>query len=298
MRKPLLVVLVALIAGLLVAGCGGGGGGGSSGSKTLNIGYIEWDENVAVSNLTKVVMENDLGYSKVKLQLADVGPIFQGVGSGDLAAFQDVWMPNHKDYLSKVSNKVDLLDPWYQGTTKYGIAVPAYMSNVHSLADLDQAGTKEITGIEPGAAFNKQITGKVIPAYNLDMKLVESSTPAMLAALQKAYSAKKPIVFLAWSPHWMNARYNIRYLADPKGAQGAFAEPSKITTVVNKGLSKNDPVAYAFLKSIRLNEKQVNDLELAINKAGDPEEGVRNWLKDNRDVVQPWVDAANKAQQN
>lgn len=29
--------------------------------------------------------------------------------------------------------------------------------------------------------------------------------------------------------------------------------------------------------------------------SGDEEKGVRNWLKSNKDVVKPWVDAAKKA---
>jgi glycine betaine/proline transport system substrate-binding protein len=48
---------------------------------------------------------------------------------------------------------------------------------------------------------------------------------------------------------------------------------------------------------MKLGEAQVNILELAINRADDPERGVRNWLEDNRDVVEPWVKAARQAQE-
>lgn len=58
------------------AGCGGTAA--SSGGKTLTIGNIGWDENVAVSTLTKVLLEEDLGYEEVKLQTLDVGVLFQG----------------------------------------------------------------------------------------------------------------------------------------------------------------------------------------------------------------------------
>jgi glycine betaine/proline transport system substrate-binding protein len=47
---------------------------------------------------------------------------------------------------------------------------------------------------------------------------------------------------------------------------------------------------------MKLDEAQVNTLELAINRAGDPERGVRNWLENNRDVVEPWIKAAKQAQ--
>jgi glycine betaine/proline transport system substrate-binding protein len=293
----LVALLLALSAGLLATGCGGLLG--AAGGKELTLGYIAWDENVAVSNLTKVLLEEDLGYGKVELQLIDVEvvkQVFQGVADGDLAAFQDVWMPNLEENLSKVKEDVVHLDPWFKGETSYGIAVPDYM-DVQNIAELDEAGTDLIIGIESGAAFHPQIKNKVIPGYNLDMKLVEASTPAMLFELEKAYKEREPIVFLRWSPHWMNAEYDLRYLKDPKDLQGAFNDPAKISTIINPDLPKDDPVAYAFLKAISLNEKQLNEMEADINEAEDPVKGVKVWLEDNRDIVQPWIDAAEKAQE-
>lgn len=279
----------------IAAGCGGG----ASVSGNMTLGSIGWNENIAVSTLTQIVMEEDLGYGEVQIKgPLELGPLFQGVAGGDLQAFQDVWLPNHDSYVNnpQIKNDIELLDPWYESKTAYGIAVPDYMG-VQSIADLDQAGTDEITGIEPSAAFHPVITNKVIPGYNLDMKLVESSTAAMLSELDNAYQAKEPIVFLAWSPHWMNAEYEFHYLDDPKNLQGAFDDPSRITTVVNEDLADDDPQAYAFLKGISLDEAQVNAIEAEINEAGadSPEKGVRNWLEDNQDVVEPWVKAAKEA---
>jgi glycine betaine/proline transport system substrate-binding protein len=67
----LLNLLLILTVGVLAVGCGGLGA--VSGGKELTLGYIGWDENVAVSTLTKVLLEEELGYEKVELQLADVG---------------------------------------------------------------------------------------------------------------------------------------------------------------------------------------------------------------------------------
>src|SRR5918912_3973366 len=246
-----------------VAGCGGGGGSSGSASKSLTLGSIGWTENIAVSNLTKVALGEEMGYDVTLKGPLDLGPMFQGLASGDLDAFQDVWLPNHEQYLSKpqIKPRVEVLKPWYQGTTKYGITVLSYMKGITSIADLNHAGTDEITGIEPGAAFMPVIENKVIPAYNLDMKLVTSSTAGMLAEVQKKNAAKEPIVFTGWSPHWMNLKYNIVYLDDPKNAQGAFDNSSKITCAVNKDLKSGDPAAYTFLKSIRLDETQINEME-------------------------------------
>jgi glycine betaine/proline transport system substrate-binding protein len=296
--KRLLVTLVsALVVGALAVGCGGGGA--AAGGGTLTLGNIGWDENIALSNLTKVLLEEELGYDEVELVTLDVGPLFQGVGSGELDAFQDVWMPNHQQYIDPVEENVELLDPWYEGITQYGIAVPHYMEDIRSLADLNEAGTDQITGIEPGALFHGQIKDVVIPEYDLDMRLVESSTPAMLAELERAYQNEEPIVFLAWSPHWMNAEYDFHYLEDPKNAQGSFSDPSQLATLVRADLQEDDPVAYAFLEAVTMTEDEMNELQAVIQEVNpdDPAAGAREWMQDNRDVVDPWVEAAREVQE-
>ena len=67
-RLPILLVVLAV--GTLAVGCGGLGAG--SGGKELTLGYIAWDENVAISSLTKVLLEEELGYERVELQRTDV----------------------------------------------------------------------------------------------------------------------------------------------------------------------------------------------------------------------------------
>jgi len=288
---------LASVSLLGLAGCGGGGGSGSSGnsSKTLTLGNIGWAENLAVSNLTKVLFEEDLGYEEVELKLLDVGPLFTGVASGDLHAFQDVWMPNHEDLLAKVEDDVEHLDPWFQGQTAFGLAVPNYMENIRSIADLNQAGTDTILGIEPGAPFMEVVEKDVIPAYNLNLELKASSTAGMLAEVERLYSNKEPFVFMPWVPHPMNQDYEYHFLEDPKDAQGTFDAPAKISTVVNGDLKSDDPAAYAFMKSYTLTEDQLNSLMDEITKADDEIEGSKAWLQQNRSVVDPWVQAAKQA---
>jgi glycine betaine/proline transport system substrate-binding protein len=299
-RRDMLKLSGGTLAGvslLGLAGCGGGGGSGSSdnSSKTLTLGNIGWAENIAVSNLTKVLFEEDLGYQEVELKLLDVGPMFQGVAGGDLHAFQDVWMPNHEKLLSEVEDDVQHLDPWFQGQTAFGLAVPNYMSDIKSIADLNGAGTDTILGIEPGAPFMDVVENDVIPAYNLNLELKASSTAGMLSEAERLYSDEEPFVFMPWVPHPMNEVFEYHFLEDPKNAQGVFDQPAKISTVVNADLKEDDPNAFAFMNAYTLNESQLNTLMDEISKADDEVAGTKAWLKNNRDVVKPWLDAANKA---
>src|SRR5215216_2868625 len=220
MVKRLLVIAVALAVAAFVVGCGGGGGSAESGGGTLTLGNIGWTESVAVSNLTKVVLEEDLDYQEVELKTLDVGLLFEGVAGGDLDAFQDVWIPNHKKLLAEVENDVDHLDPWYEGQTTFGLAVPAYMKGVNSIADLNQSGATEIIGIEPGAVISEQVPKHVIPEYNLKLEYKPSSTAAMLAEVERLYNDKEPFVFPPWCPSTHCTAYDYHYLKDPKNAMG------------------------------------------------------------------------------
>ena len=298
MVKRLLVLMLAAAVAVVVAGCGGGGGSSSeSENKTLTLGNIGWTENVAVANLTKVVLEEDLGYEEVELKVLDPGLLFEGVAGGDLAAFQDVWMPNHEQLLAKVENDVEHLDPWYEGETSFGLAVPDYMEDTKSIADLNESGAERIIGIEPGAVISEKIEENVIPEYNLTLEHEPSSTAAMLAEVERLYNDKEPFVFPPWCPHPMCEEYDFHYLEDPKKAQAPLNQPAKISSIVNEDLPDDDPVAYAFINNIRMNQEELVSLENAITEAGDdPVKGSQNWLKENRDVIQPAIDAAKEEQ--
>jgi glycine betaine/proline transport system substrate-binding protein len=314
--KRLLALMSALVVAILVlAGCGGGGGGGASSTSggTLTLGNIGWTENVAVANLTKTVLEEDFDYKEVELKTLDVGLLFVGVAGGELDAFQDVWLPNHKELLAEVENDVEHLDPWYQGRTTFGLAVPSYMKSVDSIADLNESGAERIIGIKPGAPISTKIEEHVIPEYNLKLEHEPSSTAAMLAEVERLYNDKEEFVFPPWCPHPMcgevsgwpgeeSARelpgmFDFRYLEDPKNAQGNLDQPAKISAIVNEDLEGDDPVAYTFIKELSLNEAELISLENEIAAADDnAAKGVQAWLKDNRDVVQPAIDAAKQAQ--
>jgi len=302
--KRLLVLMSALVVAILVlAGCGGGGASSSSGG-TLTLGELTgWPEDAAVDGVTKVVLEEDLDYDEVKIELLDVGLLFEGVASGDLDAYQDVWLPNHKKLLAEVDDDVEHLDPWYTGRTTFGLAVPDYMSDVKSIADLNQSGAEEIIGIEPGAVISEQVPKHVIPEYNLKLEYKPSSTAAMLAEVERLYKDKEPFVFPPWCPSTHCNAYDYHYLKDPKNAMGNLDygpqsdTSATISSIVNEDLSDDDPVAHAFMSNLRLNEDELVSLEKEITAADDDAvKGAKAWLKENKDVVQPAIDAAKKEQ--
>ena len=284
------ILALVLLGVLPLAGCSSALGP----DKALVLANIGWDENVAISNLTRVLLEDDLGYERVDIDTSeDLDATYSRVASGDLDAFQDVWLPNQEDLLAGVAGEVEHLDPWYLGETKQGMAVPAYM-DVGSIDQLNGTNVRLIYGIEDSSVMMHKVSGRVIPAYGLKQQLVEGPTAGMLDQIGRLYATREDFVFLAWSPHWMNRSYDIRYLDDPKDAMGPTNDPAKLSTIVRGGLREKDPEAYAFMDALELTEEQIAGLEYAINKEEDPLVGARRWVSENREVVRPWIEAARK----
>jgi glycine betaine/proline transport system substrate-binding protein len=282
-------ILALVLGALALTGCGFGQNNG------LLLANMGWDENVAVSNLTKVLLEDELGYESVEILTQDnLNATYRDMASGEVDAFQDVWLPNQEALLDQVAEDVEHLDPWFLGETKQGMAVPAYM-DVRSIPQLNGTDAKFILGIEQTSVMVQEVGQEVIPAYGLQQELVTAQTAGMLAEVERLYAFREEFVFLAWSPHWMNQRFDIRYLEDPKDAMGPTNDSAKISTIVREGLRDADPVAYAFMDALELTEEQINGLEYAINKEDDPLAGARRWASENREVVRPWIEAARNA---
>ena len=130
--------------------------------------------------------------------------------------------------------------------------------------------------------ISEKIEENVIPDYNLTLEHEPSSTAAMLAEVERLYQDKEPFVFPPWCPNPMCGKvsgtfgekdypgqFDFRYLEDPKNSQGELDEPAKISSIVNEDLPDDDPVAYAFIKNLRLNDTELVALENEIAKAGD-----------------------------
>src|ERR687898_1678895 len=183
MSCKLVAAILALVLGALaLTGCGGLGQG-----RVLILANIGWDENVAVANLTKILLEDKLDYERVDIDTnEDLDSTYRRVAGGEVDAFQDVWLPNQEALLDQVAEEVEHLDPWFLGKTKQGMAVPAYM-DVKSIEELNGTDAEFIFGIEPSSVMMRWVGEEVVPAYGLKQKLVTAPTAGMLAEVDRLY---------------------------------------------------------------------------------------------------------------
>ncbi|HER1571580.1 TPA: ABC transporter permease/substrate binding protein [Streptococcus pyogenes] len=280
---------LAALAVFLIAALGRGIMAMTSGmadkGETVNIAYVQWDSEVASTHVIAEVLKNE-GYH-VTLTPLDNAVMWQTVANGNADFSTSAWLPvTHGQQYQKYKSKLDDLGPNLKGT-KLGLAVPKYMTDVNSIEDLSKQADQKITGIEPGAGIMAAAQKTLKEYHNLSSwELVAASTGAMTTSLDQAIKKKDPIVVTAWSPHWMFAKYDLKYLKDPKEA---FGSTENINTIARKGLKKDLPNVYKIIDKFHWTQKDMEAVMLDINKGMSPEAAAKKWVEANKSKVSSWT---------
>ncbi|RTR00806.1 glycine betaine ABC transporter substrate-binding protein [Halomonas nitroreducens] len=276
------------LAGLaLVAGAGLSAATAQAQDKgTVHLAYVEWSDAVASTNVMRAVLEQ-AGY-EVELTSLSAAAMWQSVATGDADAMTTAWLPTtHEDYYKRLKDQIVDLGPNLDGT-RLGLVVPAY-SEMETIGDINEhaeAIDGKITGIDPGAGL-MSLTEEVVEAYDLDVDLQSGSGATMTASLQNAVGNEEEIVVTGWTPHWKFARWDLKYLEDPKNVYGGAEQ---IHTMVRQGLEEDMPEAYAILDAFEWTPEQMGQVQLLNQQEdSDPYENAKQWVEEHPDVVQEWL---------
>lgn len=261
-------------------------GEGNEKKGTISIGMNNWAENVAVSSMWKIILE-DKGYN-VKLTPVEKAILYEGLKSGDLDIGMEIWLPNtDKSFYEKFKEDIDWRDTWYKGTD-LALVVPAYMEDINSVGDLKANKKKfesEIIGIDPGSSI-MALTEGVIKQYGLDYKLISSSEPTMITELQNKIDKKEPIVVTLWKPHWAFSQMDLKILKEPKNIYG---DSENISYAARKGLAEDNPKIVRWFDNFMLNDQQLGSLMASINEAESEQAGAQKWIDEHQDLINEWV---------
>lgn len=285
-----MIVLTILFA--VLSACGTSNGQSSDSSEedkgTVEMGQINWAENIAVTNMWKVILE-DRGYN-VEFSVIDMGTTMAALKDGGLDVSLEVWLPvQDANYLEQYQEDVNFSDEvWYENA-KVGLVVPTYMEEVNSIEDLNDHKEKfegEITGFDPGAG-TMEVTEQLIEEYDLEFELIPSSEPAMLTEIKQAISNEEGIVAPLWSPHRIFAEEDLKYLEDPKNVYG---DTEKIHHATRLGFEEDFPEFSQWLKNWKMTDEQIGELMIAVNETEEPIDGAREWVEENEDLINEWVE--------
>lgn len=254
------------------------------------IGWTTWGDAEVVSKMAAIILQQGMD-KDVELTLADIAIQYRGVADGDLDAMLMSWQPlTHESFMDRYGDRLEDLGPIYEGAN-LGLAVPASIpeSEVASIADLSKPSVMElfggqIQGIDPNAGITG-MTERAIEAYGLDYELLSGTGPKMAMEIGKAVEAGEGIIATAWRPHWKWAKYDLRYLEDPKGI---FGGSEAIHAVVTKGFSERQPEIADFFKRIDLTVAEVEALMLEARETS-YRDAIYEWINANPERVQLWM---------
>lgn len=262
--------------------------------KPIKIGWTAWSTAEANTKLIKKILEDKMGYN-VELVMSDIGIQYQGLSTEDIDLMLMAWLPTtHQNYWKKFADKVVNLGPIYT-RARLGWVVPDYipedqLSSISDLTDPEVADKldKKITGIDPGAGL-MQASEKAMDEYELSdagYELLSSSGAGMTAALSRSIKRDDWIVATGWSPHWKFAKWDLRYLEDPKGLLGGR---ERIHCLARKGFYQEAPYE-VFEFFVRYNIP-IDDLEALMLEARNTsyEEAAEAYIKNNPKRIHYWM---------
>jgi glycine betaine/proline transport system substrate-binding protein len=265
--------------------------------QTVRFSDVGWTDVTATTALVAQLLRS-IGYTPTVTVLS-VPVTFASLQNKDLDVFLGNWMPaqegDRRHYVEDGS--VVVIGANLTGA-KYTLAVPSYTyaAGLHDFKDIQRfapALNDSIYGIEPGNDGNRHVLEMLKQnQFGLgSFKLVESSEQGMLAQVERAFRDKKPVVFLAWEPHPMNMRFDLKYLAGGDEVFGPNFGGATIYTVTRRGYSAECPNMARLLTNLKFSLRGESEMMAAIlDRHEAPEAAATQWLKANPAATTAWLE--------
>lgn len=286
------------LSALLLAGAvtlaGQGAHAEDAACTTVKLADPGWTD-IAVTNGVAAFLLDSLGY-QAKVDTLSVPIIYGGLRDAQVDAFLGNWMPAQQSYHDKfvASGQVQQLAKNLEGT-EFTLAVPSYVydGGVKSFADLQKYADKfghKLYGIGSGAPANQSIQ-KMIGGNEFglgDWKLVESGEQAMLAEVGRSVKRQRWIVFLGWTPHPMNVKFDMKYLT---GGDKYFGATGSVYTLTRNGYAQQCPNSARLLANLSFDLPMENAvMAQVLEKNVANTDAVKAWIKANPQALGKWLD--------
>lgn len=265
--------------------------------RTVRFSDVGWTDVTATTALTAQLLR-DIGYTPA-ITVLSVPVTFASIKNNDIDVFLGNWMPaqvaDRAPY--DADGSVVVVRPNLEGA-KYTLAVTAhtYAQGLQDFSDIQRyaaALSASIYGIEPGNDGNRLVL-KMIKDNQFglgDFKLVESSEQGELSQVERAVRNNEPIVFLAWEPHPMNMRFDLKYLSGGDAVFGPNYGGATIYTVTRKGYGAECPNMGRFLGNLSFTLRGESEMMAGIlDRHEAPEAAAAEWIGSHKAVVKSWLE--------
>lgn len=290
----------------------------------ITLSDLSWNGAQAIGHVLSAIVEGEMGGdAEIVSGMNQAAVIMAGMdkGDGSIDVYTDLWMPNQQalwdEYID--GNKTVLTNQPYKGTSN--IYVPTYMTDkVKSIEDLNNpeiAAMFDTDGNGKGEYWAGDVTWASTKRWQIKFKsygldslwepnIVSADT--FKAGLEAAYTAEKPQLFYYWTPEAIHVKYDLTALEEPARTDGCedvdldaedWLEVSEFNCVIasndifvaySASLEERNPAVAKMLSNVQFTGDEINAwiVEMFENKR-DPREVAEDWIADNKDVVQSWI---------
>jgi glycine betaine/proline transport system substrate-binding protein len=308
-RATLLYALAAGVAAWIGNGAAAPAADLGAKDETIKLAMLEWTGAHVSTHLAGQILQK-MGY-KVEYVTAGNFPQFSGLADGTIHASVEVWLNNVGDIFPKVmaEKKIEDVGP-LKLETREGWIYPKYMEQVcPGLPDWSALTKPECVQAlsTPDTFPNGRLldypadwgsrAAQIIQDNTLPLTSVPAgSEGALVAELESAVAAKKPLVMMFWAPHYALAEADVGWIKMPpcKVQDNAHCiTPPDVDKIVWSGFAKKWPAAYEFLKHFEVSAQDQQVMMLRVDKKGEDLDAVaKEWVDQHESVWQPWVKAA------
>jgi glycine betaine/proline transport system substrate-binding protein len=261
--------------------------------RTVKFADVGWTDITATTALTARLLEG-LGYRTVT-NILSIPVTYASMKSRQIDVYLGDWQPSmredRKPFLADGS--IEVVRANLEGA-QYTLAVPTYVADagVRSFNDLQRFPERfhrRIYAIEPGNDGNR-IIATLIGENRFGLggwTMMESSEQGMLGEVARAVHKSDWIVFLGWSPHPMNLRYRLTYLA---GGEDTFGAGATIYTDARAGYLSECPNVGRLLRNLRFSpaiESRV--MAMILDDRLDGRVAATRYLSGHADLLDGWL---------
>lgn len=256
---------------------------------SVTLVYLDTLEDRTVSRLMEVVLEEQLGM-QVTLQEMEVGQAFKAVARGDADAIIGALLPNgHKDVYDTYRRKTTDCGCFYRGVQR-GLVVPSFVE-VDRISELNSFSGEfkgKILASDPESLISGTTKEMVIPRYDLDYQIEPLDERKLMVELETCVTIREWVVITGWSPHWMFAKWDLKFLK--QDLDKLIWKPDNIHIIGRRDLAADNPQLFRFFCNVSFSDDEMNSLLLEVwDSIGSINLAVDQWMEKNQELILSWL---------
>ena len=310
-----------LAVACLGASMGFAGGAWADSSDPIKIPIHNWSSQIVGAYIVGGILE-ETG-ATVEYIPADSQVVYTSMCEGDIDLVHEVWQGAFGVAFEKVVDEGCVVDAaTHDAKTREEWWYPAYVEEVcPGLPDWEALNScAELFTSPETAPKGRFLAGPVdwlkhdherVEGLGMDFEVVNAGSAAALwAELDAASKNNKPIVLFNWTPNFIEAIYEGKFIEFPdydpacKDDASWGTNPDKtydcgnpkdgyLKIGVYEGMPENWPDAYSTLQNINFSNLDIAVMaKLADVDGMEPEEAAQQWLADNEERWRAWVSGA------